>query len=321
MQRSVHAARRRKVAALLAAALVLAALIIVRYNPAAGAAPRTVTLDLSCATNLGITAGATAPITTSANPDPIIAGAAGDLTIAPSPPVLSLTVNINSIVITTPIPAQAIPSSITVDFVNGSTPANLTGSAAISGSNLVLTFTGAGVPSNTAVLPNVIVHSTIAAGTGGQTLTLGAPSSITADATLGGNAVTANCTPTATSPTVLNEFQIQAPATTTTTAAPTTTTTAPTTTTTAPTTTTTAPTTTTTAPTTTTTAPTTTTTAPTTTTTAPSTTTTQKPTTTTTAPSTTTTQKPTTTTTQPSHSNLPEWLKRILCKVFHVCLK
>ena len=302
--------RRRKVALVAGAVAMIAAVGVVRYQAPAGAASKTVTLDLSCATNIGITTTASSAITTSANPDPIVAGAAGDLTIAPSPPALSLTVNLNKIVITTPIPAQADPASITVAFSSGSTPANLTGAAAVSGTNLVLTFTGAAVPSNTAVLPVVTVHSTIKAGTGGQILTLGAPSSITADADLGGNAIQANCTPTASSPTVLNTFQINAPATTTTTAAPTTTTTAaPTTTTTAPTTTTTKPTTTTTA------APTTTTTKPTTTTTAAPTTTTTKPTTTTTKPTTTTT-KPTTTTTQPS---IDSWLKKILCQVFHVC--
>jgi hypothetical protein len=299
--------RRQKTAAVAGAVALVAAVGVVRYQAPAGAASRTVTLDLSCATNIGITTTAQSAITTSANPDPIVAGAAGDLTIAPSPPALSLTVNLNKIVITTPIPAQADASTISVAFSNGSTPANLTGAAAVSGSNLVLTFTGAAVPSNTAVLPVVTVHSTIKAGTGGQTLTLGAPTSITADADLGGNAIQANCTPTASSPTVLNTFQINAPATTTTTAAPTTTTTAPTTTTTKPTTTTTAPTTTTTKPTTTTTAPTTTTTKPTTTTTAPTTTTT-KPTTTTT--------RPTTTTTAPPSDN---WFKKFLCQFFHIC--
>ena len=327
---SIRSLGHRQRAALTVAVLAFAAIVVVRSQAPSGAASKTATLDLSCATSLGITAAATAPITTDASPDPAVAGGPVALSIIPATPALSLTVNINKIVISTPIPAQVDPSTITVDFVNGATPANLTGAAAVQGGNVVLTFTGAGVPSNTAVLPTVVIHSTVLAGTGGQTLTLNAPVSIVADASLGGTSVVATCTPTAASPSVLNTVSIVAPATTTTTAAPTTTTTQPTTTTTAaptttttaaPTTTTTAaPTTTTTAaPTTTTTAaPTTTTTAaPTTTTTKPTTTTTAKPTTTTTQPATTTTAKPTTTTAQPQ-SPLCKFIQTLLAFLFRI---
>ena len=221
---SVRSLGKRQLVVLMAAVLAFAGLIAVKSDHSAFAASKTVSLDLSCSTNLGITVTATAGITTFATPDPGVAGAPVDLTIQPSAPKLSLTVNINSIVITTPIPAQVSPASITTSFVNGATPANFTGSSAVSGTNLVLTFTGAGVSSDSAVLPNVIVHSTINAGTAGQTLSLGAPTLITSDTTLGGNAVSATCAPTASSPTELNSFVIAAPVVTTvpTTAPPTT---------------------------------------------------------------------------------------------------
>lgn len=196
----------------LALVSTLVALTGVGSLSVAAAATATVTVTMNCTSSIANGSGSET-LTSSLVPDPPVAGSPVDLTIVPGAPVLPATVNINNIVITTPIPAQIAPASVTATFVNGSSPANLTGSYSVQGTNVLLTFTGAGVPSNTAVLPNVIVHGTVTAGTAGQTLTLATPPKVTSNAKAGGLiTIDATCVPDAASPTTLNSWVIAAPA-------------------------------------------------------------------------------------------------------------
>lgn len=201
---------RRPWAVTLALAVPAALLATVGLAGAAHAATVTTNLTMDCTSSI-VNASGSEQLTTSVAPDPPVAGRAVDLTIVPGPPVLQDTVNLNKVVITSPIPTQIAPGTVSVTFADGAAPANLTGSYSISGSNLLLTFTGAGVPSNTAVLPKVIVHGTVTAGTAGQTMALATPPTVTANASSGIFAVDATCTPAAGSPANLNSWVIAAP--------------------------------------------------------------------------------------------------------------
>ncbi len=212
MSRTTPLRRARHHGAVLALSLLGGSLAAVGVlaAPPSDAAAATVTVTMDCTTNLGINGSGSETITSSFSPAAPGAGAPIDVTIEPGPPTLPATVNLNSIVITTPIPTQINPASVSVTFANGSTPANLTGSAVVQGSNAVLTFTGNAVPSTSAVLAVVTVHATVKPGTAGQTLTLGSPSTVTANAKLSGLTVNATCTPNAASPTVMNSAAIVA---------------------------------------------------------------------------------------------------------------
>jgi hypothetical protein len=193
-------------------ALIVGAALTATIGLAPGAQAATVTTNLTmdCTSSI-VNASGSEQLTTSITPDPPVAGQAVDITIIPGPPVLQDTVNLNKVVITSPIPTQIAPGTVTVTFADASTPANLTGSYTISGSNLLLTFTGAGVPSNTAVLPKVIVHGTVTAGTAGQTMALQTPPTVTANASSGIFTLDATCAPAAGSPANLNSWVIAAP--------------------------------------------------------------------------------------------------------------
>ena len=177
----------------------------------AQAATATTNLTMDC-TSAIVNASGSEQLTTSIAPDPPVAGQGVDLTILAGPPVLQDPVNLNQVVITSPIPAQIAPGTVSVAFTNGPMPANLTGSYTISGSNLLLKFTGAGVSSSVAVLPKVTVHGTVSAGTAGQTLALATPPTVTANATVSPLTLDATCHPAAGSPANLNSWVIAAPA-------------------------------------------------------------------------------------------------------------
>lgn len=127
----------------------------------------------------------TVPLTVDDKIDPVVEGGHETLETRTGLPALPIEVTINKLVVTTPIPTQ-IASTDAVTFTGG----NVTGSYEISGTNLIVTFTGP-VSSSQIQVPTVTAEQTVASGIGATTINWLPFSQIDADTNYG----MATCTP------------------------------------------------------------------------------------------------------------------------------
>lgn len=125
------------------------------------------------------------PVTVDDTIDPVVEGGQEILVLDTGMPQLPVEATIDRLVVTMPIPSQ-IASVDDVSFSGG----NMTGDYVVSGSNLVLTFTGPQA-SSTMELPTVTADQTVATGIAPTTITWTTFSKIDADTNYG----TATCVP------------------------------------------------------------------------------------------------------------------------------
>jgi hypothetical protein len=117
--------------------------------------------------------------------DPVTEGGQESLVIKTGAPSIPVEVTINKLVVTIPVPAQ-IASVDSVTFSGG----NVTGSSAIDGSNVVITFTGP-QSSKDIQIPTVTTVDTVKAGIAPATISWTTFTELDADTNFG----TATCTP------------------------------------------------------------------------------------------------------------------------------
>lgn len=127
----------------------------------------------------------TVPLVVDDTIDPVVEGGQELLVLDTGLPELPVEATINRLMVTVPIPSQ-IASVNTVTFSGG----NMTGSWAVSGTDLVLTFTGP-QPSSAMDLPTVTTDQTVATGIAPTTISWTTFSRIDADTNFG----TATCIP------------------------------------------------------------------------------------------------------------------------------
>lgn len=197
---------RRPLVAASGATLLVAAGGLAWVQSGAGADPVSTDVAATCAI-AGGNSDVTVPMTVDDKVDPIAPGGAETLSIAQGLGQLPVEVTIDKVVVTTPIPAQ-IASTDSVTFEGG----NMTGSSAVDGQNLVVTFTGP-QSSSQAQFPTVIVNQTVSDSPGAGPIEWKVWSQMVVDTNYG----QASCTPKDPA-TVLNTTAISGAGTTTTTA-------------------------------------------------------------------------------------------------------
>jgi hypothetical protein len=175
--------RRRSIVAVAAPLLfVLAAVAGLQLSASADS----VQSDVAATCALGTSSlDVTVPLTVEDVVDPIEEGAVQTLHTESGLPTMPVVVTINELVVTTPIPEQ-IASTDAVTFSGG----NMAASYEISGTDLVVTFTGP-VQSDAAQIPKVTAEQTLKDGIAPTTIEWKPFSSIVADTNYG----VATCTP------------------------------------------------------------------------------------------------------------------------------
>jgi hypothetical protein len=175
---------RRPLLAAGGASLLLASGGMAWLQHSAGADPVSTDVAATCAI-AGTSAAMTVPMTVDDVVDPIAPGAQQTLKVDQGLGQLPVEVTVNSVVVTTPIPAE-VASTDSVTFEGG----NMTGSYQVVDGNLVVTFTG---PQSSSQLqfPRTIVNQTVGDAPGGDTIHWKVWSSLVADTNYG----QATCTP------------------------------------------------------------------------------------------------------------------------------
>ena len=157
--RTVWSKRRKVTVTVAAAGLALAGMGTVLHQ--ASAQPVDSQIAATCALGTG-KMNVTVPLTVDDKVDPVTAGGSEVLVTKTGLPALPVDATINKLVVTTPVPPQ-IGSIDAVTFSGG----NMKSSYSVSGSNLIVTFTGP-VDSKTIQVPTVTASLTVrtdAAGT------------------------------------------------------------------------------------------------------------------------------------------------------------